>query len=183
MLRFWLWNVPSSGALPAERFWRCRFQPLRLPQPGVGFGESIAETVHDALASQGGFWRSTAGDRMRLNTAPLSAAPGAELTHASIIQNRRSVLDATGLGVWLTMNCCRREREPVQRVAADHRACSRPEARLTERPLSAKWALWKIWRGARSTARLAGAEGTAAASGPSEEAFSRPAGPVRLVAV
>ena len=146
MLRFLALAIFLCGALRAETVLALPFFNHSASANLEWIGESIAETVHDALASQG-LLALDREDRLEAYRR-LSLRPGAELTHASIIKIGEA-LDASRVVYGYYEMLPAQSREPVQRVAADHRANSRPEARLHRAPLSAKWARWKTWRRSR----------------------------------
>ena len=92
MLRFLALAMFLVGALPAETVLALPFFNHSASPNLEWIGESIAETVHDALASQG-LLALDRGDRIEAYRR-LSLRPGAELTHASIIKIGEA-LDAT----------------------------------------------------------------------------------------
>ena len=106
-------------------------------------GESIAESVRDALASEG-ILVLDREDRLEAYRR-LSLRPGAELTHASVLKIGES-LDAAHVvyGFYELLPAGSRERS-IERLAADHGANSGSEAHAAGRGLTAKWARSKTW--------------------------------------
>ncbi len=92
MLRFLTLALFLGGALPAETVLALPFFNHSASANLEWIGESIAETVHDTLASQG-LLALDREDRLEAYRR-LSLRPGAELTHASIIKIGEA-LDAT----------------------------------------------------------------------------------------
>jgi tetratricopeptide (TPR) repeat protein len=92
MLRFLVLAISLCGALRAETVLALPFFNHSASANLEWIGESIAETVHDALASQG-VLALDREDRMEAYRR-LSLRPGAELTHATIIKIG-DALDAT----------------------------------------------------------------------------------------
>jgi tetratricopeptide (TPR) repeat protein len=92
MLRFLVLAISICGALRAETVLALPFFNHSASANLEWIGESIAETVHDALASQG-VLALDREDRMEAYRR-LSLRPGAELTHATIIKIG-DALDAT----------------------------------------------------------------------------------------
>jgi tetratricopeptide (TPR) repeat protein len=92
MLRFLALSIFLCGALPAETVLALPFFNHSASANLEWIGESIAETVHDTLASQG-LLALDRQDRLEAYRR-LSLRPGAELTHASIIKIGEA-LDAT----------------------------------------------------------------------------------------
>jgi len=92
MLRFAALAISLCGALHAETALVLPFFNHSASANLEWIGESIAETVHDALASQG-LLALDREDRLEAYRR-LSLRPGAELTHASIIKIG-DALDAT----------------------------------------------------------------------------------------
>jgi tetratricopeptide (TPR) repeat protein len=92
MLRFLALAISLCGALHAETVLALPFFNHSASANLEWIGESIAETLHDALASQGLLALDRA-DRLEAYRR-LSLRPGAELTHASIIKIG-DALDAT----------------------------------------------------------------------------------------
>jgi tetratricopeptide (TPR) repeat protein len=92
MVRFLVLAVFLGGALPAETILALPFFNHSASANLEWIGESIAETVHDTLASQG-LLALDREDRLEAYRR-LSLRPGAELTRASIIKIGEA-LDAT----------------------------------------------------------------------------------------